>query len=155
MVAITDKNAGLDPRCGKRSRPGAPRPTDVSCTGSVPPVSIAGPAAGRRPAASPSSTGQGRGRRVQGLQTLPARPGNPQHRSGPQGLQIHPRAIGRITFRAHPGGTGLGGWQQSYTLAAGGQRDRRGHAATVRVNLASRLVQDDGQKRARHLNSAL
>ena len=48
MVAITDKNAGLDPRCGKRSRPGTPRPTDVSCTGSVPPVSIAGPAAGFR-----------------------------------------------------------------------------------------------------------
>ncbi len=46
MVAITDKNAGLDPRCGKRSRPGTPRPTDVSCTGSVPPVSIAGPAGG-------------------------------------------------------------------------------------------------------------
>ena len=62
MVAITDKNAGLDPRCGKRSRPGTPRPTDVSCTGSVPPVSIAGPAAGRRPTASPSSTGLSRPR---------------------------------------------------------------------------------------------
>ena len=80
MVATTDKSAiepdpggktpggktpAMPARCGRRSRPGTPGPTGDSCTGSVPPASIAGPpapAAGLRPTASHSSTGPSRPR---------------------------------------------------------------------------------------------